>query len=89
VSWSKEGLERFNELLAEVVEDRKSDTGKAFDEKFKANMEEAYGRRKRKRKKKVARRETVEVVNMLDELMGEGTMDGEEVEGGADDGDDN
>jgi hypothetical protein len=89
VSWSKEGLERFNELLAEVVEDRKSDTGKAFDEKFKADMEEAYGRRKRKRKKKVAPRETVEVVNMLDELMGEGTMDGGEVEGGADDGDDN
>ena len=49
--WSMEGMQRFNELHAEVDQDRESDAGKKFENDFKTRMLAEAGRaRTRKRK---------------------------------------
>lgn len=72
--WKKEGHEEFAKLHQLVLEDRSSEHGKAFEQRFLQHQKEVDERQMEKRgqKRKAAQQRTDNVVysvNLLDELV--------------------
>jgi hypothetical protein len=79
VSWSKEGIEKFNELVDNVLKNRQDDEGKTFDALYQSDMKEQAEKQTRKRKRNLPRK-TVQARNLLSRLEGGGSRDEEEEE---------
>ncbi len=62
--WNEEGINRFNELAAEVKVDRESEAGKKFEENFQ--KEAAANHLNNKRKRKAPKTRTITATNDLD-----------------------
>ena len=62
--WNEEGINRFNELVAEVKADRESEAGKKFEENFQ--KEAAANHLNNKRKRKAPKTRTITATNDLD-----------------------
>ena len=62
--WNEEGINRFNELVAEVKADRESEEGKKFEENFQ--KEAAAKHLNNKRKRKAPKTRTITATNDLD-----------------------
>ena len=62
--WNEEGINRFNELVAEVKADRESEAGKKFEADFQ--KEAAAKHLSNKRKRKVPKTRTITAANNLD-----------------------
>ena len=62
--WNEEGINRFNELVAEVKADRESEAGKKFEENFQ--KEAAAKHLNNKRKRKAPKTRTITATNDLD-----------------------
>jgi len=73
VSWSEEGINRFNELVDEVVADRRQN--EAFDGNLKEQLEQEAGN-KRKKRKRDSPTDKVRAKNVLARVLGEGDHEG-------------
>jgi hypothetical protein len=62
--WNEEGINRFNELVAEVKADRESEAGKKFEENFQ--KEAAANHLNNKQKRKAPKTRTITATNDLD-----------------------
>jgi hypothetical protein len=62
--WNEQGINRFNELVAEVKVDRESEAGKKFEENFQ--KEAAAKHLNNKRKRKAPKTRTITATNDLD-----------------------
>jgi hypothetical protein len=62
--WNEQGINRFNELVAEVKADRESEAGKKFEENFQ--NEAAAKHLNNKRKRKAPKTRTITATNDLD-----------------------
>ncbi len=62
--WNEEGINRFNELVAEIKADRESEAGKKFEENFQKEV--AANHLNNKRKRKAPKTRTITATNDLD-----------------------